>query len=203
VDDDQARFQTLTARRPQKSIALSFVYARGGADTPPQMESECCRSEPQNKSCKIIRCSSGQFCRLRTVTAPGSELHLQTERSYMTTNNCPSQIHIAEFEIEGFCCLRYFHPATGALCVDGPQGSRPARKRYIRKYEGLCLDQSIRDFLASMRPETPMNAKLHALLHLMEEHDEARQGMMITPELFILVLDSFAPWTPVELDARH
>jgi hypothetical protein len=49
-----------------------------------------------------------------------------------------------------------------------------------------------------------MNAKLHALLHLMEEHkDEAAQGVTITPELFILVLDSFAPWTPVELDARH
>jgi hypothetical protein len=27
-------------------------------------------SEPQNQSCKIIRCSSRQFCRLKTVTAP-------------------------------------------------------------------------------------------------------------------------------------
>jgi hypothetical protein len=36
-----------------------------------------------------------------------------------------------------------------------------------------------------MRPETPMNAKLHALLHLMEEHDdESAQGVKITPELF-------------------
>ena len=49
-----------------------------------------------------------------------------------------------------------------------------------------------------------MNVKLHAFLHLMEEHkDEAAQGVMINPELFITVLDSFAPWTPVELEARH
>jgi hypothetical protein len=124
--------------------------------------------------------------------------------STTTLSNCVPQIHAAEFELEGFCCLRYFHPATGALCVDGPQGSRPARKRYIRKYEGLCQDQSIRDFLASMRPETPMNAKLHALLHLMEEHDdESAQGVKITPELFTTVLDSFTPWTPVEPEARH
>jgi hypothetical protein len=55
-----------------------------------------------------------------------------------------------------------------------------------------------------MRPETPMNAKLHALLHLMEEHDdESAQGVKITPELFTTVLDSFTPWTPVELEARH
>jgi hypothetical protein len=124
--------------------------------------------------------------------------------STTTLRNCAPQIHAAEFELEGFCCLRYFHPATGALCVDGPQGSRPARKRYIRKYEGLCRDQSVRNFLASMRSKTPMNAKLHAFLHLMEEHkDEAAQGVMINPELFITVLDSFAPWTPVELEARH
>jgi hypothetical protein len=124
--------------------------------------------------------------------------------STTTLNDCVPQIHAAEFELEGFYCLRYFHPATGALCVDGPQGSRPARKRYIRKYEDLCRDQSVRNFLASMRPETPMNAKLHACLHLMEEHkDEATQGVMINPELFITVLDSFVPWTPVELEARH
>jgi hypothetical protein len=124
--------------------------------------------------------------------------------STTTLNNRVPQIHGAEFELEGFSCLRYFHPATGALCVDGPQGSRPARKRYIRKYEGLSRDQSVRNFLAAMRPETPMSAKLHAFLHLMEEHkDEAAQGVMIGPELFITVLDSFAPWTPVELEARH
>jgi hypothetical protein len=123
--------------------------------------------------------------------------------STVTRDNCVPQIHIAEFELEGFCCLRYFHPATGALCVDGPQGSRPARKRYIRKYEGLCRDQSIRNFLASMRPEAPMNTKLHAFLHLMEEHDdEAAQGVMITPELFMTVLDSFTPWMSVEFEAR-
>jgi hypothetical protein len=122
----------------------------------------------------------------------------------MTITNCAPQIHAAEFELEGFCCLRYFHPATGALCVDGPEGSRPARKRYVRKYEGLCRDQELRSFLSRIRPETSMNPKLHAVLHLMEEHkDEARQSLMITPELFITVLDSFAPWTPVEPEARH
>ncbi len=121
----------------------------------------------------------------------------------MTTKNCVPQIHAAEFDLEGFYCLRYFHPATGALCVDGPQGSRPARKRYIRKHEGLCRNQLVVEFLASMRPETPMNAKLHALLHLMEEHDdESAQGVKITPELFTTVLDSCTPWTPVEHEGR-
>jgi hypothetical protein len=122
----------------------------------------------------------------------------------MTTNNCVPQIHAAEFELEGFYCVRYFHPVTGALCVDGSEGSRPARKRYIRKYEGLLRDKELRSFLSRIKPETPMNAKLHAVLHLMEEHkDEEKQGVVITPELFITVLDSFAPWTPVELEARH
>jgi hypothetical protein len=105
----------------------------------------------------------------------------------MTTDNRVPQIHAAEFELEGFYCVRYFHPGTGALCVDGPEGSRPARKRYIRKYEGLCRDQSVRRFLASMRPEKDMNVKLHAYLHLMEE----AQGMVVSPELFLRVLDTW------------
>jgi hypothetical protein len=84
-----------------------------------------------------------------------------------------------------------FHPATGALCVDGPEGSRPARKRYVRKYEGLCRDQELKSFLSRIRPETSMNAKLHAVLHLMEEHkDETRQGVMINPNFLS------RSWTP-------
>jgi hypothetical protein len=114
-------------------------------------------------------------------------------------------MHATEFELEGFCCLRYFHPATGALCVDGPKGSRPARRRYLRKYEGLCRDQGLRNFLSEIRPETPMNIKLHAALHLMEEHkdDATQDGVVMTTELFLTVLDSFATWTPVEFEARH
>ena len=38
----------------------------------------------------------------------------------------------------------------------------------------------------------------------MEEHDDkSAQGVKITPELFITVLNSFAPWTPVEHEGRH
>jgi hypothetical protein len=122
--------------------------------------------------------------------------------SIVIHNNCVPRIHVAEFDLEGFCCLRYFHPATEALCVDGPEGSGPARRRYVRKYEGLCRNQALRGSLSYIRPETPMNIKLHAILHLIEEHkDEAAQGVMITPELFLAVLDSFAPWTRVELEA--
>jgi hypothetical protein len=121
--------------------------------------------------------------------------NLQTERSYMSamaTNNCVPQIHATQFELEGFYCIRYFHPATGALCVDGPEGSRPARRRYIRKYEGLWRDQSVRDFLAPIRPETDMMVKLHAYLHLMEEHeDEVAEGMVVSSELFLKVLDTW------------
>jgi hypothetical protein len=37
-----------------------------------------------------------------------------------------------------------------------------------------------------------MNAKLHAYLHLMEEHkDEAADGMVVSPELFLEVLDTW------------
>jgi hypothetical protein len=50
-----------------------------------------------------------------------------------------------------------------------------------------------------------MNIKLHAVLHLMEEHKDevAKGGVVIHPELFLTVLDSFAPWTPVETEAQH
>jgi hypothetical protein len=135
------------------------------------------------------------------------ELTFERNDIQMTTIDTTAlepQIHVTEFELEGFHCIRYFHPATGALGVDGPKGSRPARKRYIRKYEGLCRNQALRESLSNIRPETPMNVKLHAFLHLMEEHkDEATRGVMITPELFITVLDSFAPWTPVGPEAQH
>jgi hypothetical protein len=108
------------------------------------------------------------------------------------TKKCVPQIHAAQFELEGFCCFRYFHPVTGELCVDGPPGSRQARKRYIRNYEGLCQDRSVRSFLASMRSEKDMNVKLHAYLHLMEEHkDEVAQGMAVSRELFLKVLDTW------------
>jgi hypothetical protein len=36
-----------------------------------------------------------------------------------------------------------------------------------------------------------------------EQKDEAARGVMITPELFILILDSVGPWTLVELESRH
>ena len=108
---------------------------------------------------------------------------------------------MAEFELDGFRCLRFFHPETGTLCVLGPKGSRRARRRYVRKYQKLCRDPELRAFLSGIRPETAINAKLHAFLHLMEEHeDDIADGMVITPDLFIMVLDSFAPYK--EFDPR-
>jgi len=37
-----------------------------------------------------------------------------------------------------------------------------------------------------------MNVKLHAYLHLMEEHrDEVADGIVVSPELFLEVLDTW------------
>jgi hypothetical protein len=50
----------------------------------------------------------------------------------------------------------------------------------------------VRDFLAPIRPETDMMVKLHAYLHLMEEHeDEVAEGMVVSSELFLKVLDTW------------
>jgi hypothetical protein len=120
---------------------------------------------------------------------------LQTERSYMSTvihNNCVPEIHAAEFELDGFICLRFFDPLTGELRVIGPREAEKACRRYVCKYEGLWRNQSLRDFLAPIRPKTDMNVKLHAYLHLMEEHrDEVADGMVVSPELFLKVLDTW------------
>jgi hypothetical protein len=114
-------------------------------------------------------------------------------------------IHMVEFELEGFCCVRFFDPFTGALRVSGPEGSRKARRRYVRKYEGLCRNRVVRESLAKIRPETAINVKLHAVLHLMEQYDdeEIRQGVAIMPDLLIEVLDSFAPWAPIDPETCH
>jgi hypothetical protein len=101
-------------------------------------------------------------------------------------------IHAAEFELDGFMCLRFFDPSTGELRVSGPRESKKARDRYIRKYGGLCRDQSVKEFLASIRPEVDPNVKLHAYLHLMEEHeDDVANGMVVSEELFLKVLDTW------------
>jgi hypothetical protein len=115
------------------------------------------------------------------------------------------EIHATEFELEGFCCVRFFDPNNGKLCVSGPAGSRPARRRYVRKYSGLCRNEELRDFLAKIRPPTGMNVKLHAVLHLMEryEHEEIGEGVIIRPDALIEVLDSLAPWTPIDPEACH
>jgi hypothetical protein len=111
---------------------------------------------------------------------------------------------MAEFELDGLRCLRFFHPETGTLCVLGPKESRKARRRYVQKYKTLCHSPDLRAFLSRIRPETAINAKLHAFLHLMEEHkDDIAEGMVITPDLFITVLDSFAPYKEFDPKAWH
>jgi hypothetical protein len=73
-----------------------------------------------------------------------------------------------------------------------PLSQAPARRRYIRKYEGLCRDREVKDFMASIRPETDMNLNLHVYLHVMEEHkDEVAEGMVVSQELFLRVLDTW------------
>ena len=120
------------------------------------------------------------------------------------TNNHESIIHIAEITLDGFPCLRYFGPETGKLCVVGPKGSRKACRRYVRKYEKLCESQKLRTSLSEIRTETPMNMKLHAFLHLVQEHeDDIAGGMPITADHFNTVLDSFTFHTePVDRDRR-
>jgi hypothetical protein len=58
--------------------------------------------------------------------------------------------------------------------------------RYVAKYAPLSRDQSLREFLAPVRPGTDMNQKLHAILVLMEEYkDDIAQGMKISPDLVV------------------
>ena len=110
----------------------------------------------------------------------------------MDTNDHDRIMHMAEFELEGFLCLRFFHPETEQLCVLGPKGSRKACRRYIKKYEKLCENEKLRTSLSEIRPETPINMKLHAFLHLVQEHeDDIAGGMPITADHFNTVLDSF------------
>jgi hypothetical protein len=110
----------------------------------------------------------------------------------MTKNNRNPQIHATEFELDGFTCLRFFEPQTGELRVIGARQSEKARRHYVRKYGGLCHDRSVKEFLASIRPETDMNLKLHVYLHVMEEHeDDIAKGMGVSEELFLRVLDAW------------
>jgi hypothetical protein len=138
--------------------------------------------------------ASEQF-RPLALTAPYTELISHKERvklQNIDTNNHNPIIHMAELVLEGFACLRFFHPETEKLCVLGPKGSRNARRRYIRKYEKLCQNHEFRTSLSKVRPETAINMKLHAFLHLIEEHEnDIADGMPITADLFNTVLDSF------------
>jgi hypothetical protein len=130
---------------------------------------------------------------------------IETESHGGSTANNHQEIHMAEFELEGFCCVRFFDPLTGALRVYGPEGSRKARRRYVRKYERLCRNQGLKEYLAKMRPETPINVKLHAVLHLMAQHDDEaiRQGVAIDPDVLFEVVDSFGPWKPFDPKTCH
>ena len=106
--------------------------------------------------------------------------------------NCECIIHMAELMLEGFPCLRFFHPETEKLCVLGPKSSREARRRYIKKYEKLCQSANLRKSLSEIRTKTPINMKLHAFLHLVQEHeDDIAGGIPITAGHFNTVLDSF------------
>ena len=138
--------------------------------------------------------ASRQF-RSLAVTAPQTEpifLKKRTTLLNTDTNNHDQVIHIAEITFDGFPCLRYFDAETGKLCVVGPKGSRKACRRYVRKYEKLCQSHKFRGPLSQIRPGTPMNMKLHALLHLIDEHmDDIAAGMPITEDHFITVLNSF------------
>jgi hypothetical protein len=130
---------------------------------------------------------------------------IETESHGVSTADNHQEIHMAEFELEGFYCIRFFDPTTGNLCVSGPEGSRKARRRYVRKYEGLCRNQVVRESLAKIRPETPINVKLHAVLHLMAQHDDEaiRQGVAIDPDVLFEVVDSFGSWKPFDPKTCH
>jgi hypothetical protein len=117
----------------------------------------------------------------------------------MTTNQkAIHETHLVEFEYDGHACLRFFDP-SGGLCVFGPDEARESLSRYVAKYEPHCRDQSLKRILAAIRPETDMNKKLHAILHLLEEHKEdIAQGIGIGPDLVMKVLDSFGEWHAIE-----
>lgn len=105
-----------------------------------------------------------------------------------------------EFELDGYKHLRFFD-LDGNLYVSGPMETKEAQSRYLAKYAPLCRSQSLREFLTLIRPETDMSQKLHAILHLMEEHkDDIAQGMGISADLVMAVLDSCAPWQPMDLE---
>ena len=153
-------------------------------------------------SCKVIRCDSRQFSLLPTVTVPTRDLTLMTKVLNMANfdnKNSERPLHMTEFELDGHKCLRFFDPDTGELCVFGPMETWEAQARYLARYAPVCRDQSLRKFLASIRPETDMNQKINAILVLMEEYkEEMALGMKISPELVVEVLDSFDPWEPME-----
>jgi hypothetical protein len=130
------------------------------------------------------------------------ELTLKTKVLNMkniANTNSKRPLHMTEFELDGHNCHRIFDPDNGELCVVGPMETWEAQTRYLARYAPVCRDQSLRQFLASIRPETDMNQKINAILVLMEEYkDEMAQGMKISPELVVEVLDSFDPWEPME-----
>jgi hypothetical protein len=117
-----------------------------------------------------------------------------------TSNNLKRELRAVEFELEGHPCLRFFD-SNGNLCVFGVDEAKEAVARYVIKYAPICRDQSLRQFLASIRPEADMNEKLHAILVLMEEHkDDMAQGMGISPDLVVKALDSFTPCEPMHAE---
>jgi hypothetical protein len=139
---------------------------------------------------------------LPRITALTIELTLKTKVLNMeniANTNSKRPLHMTEFELDGHKCLRFFDPDTGELCVFGPMETWEAQARYLARYAPVCRDQSLRKFVASIRPETDINQKINAILVLMEEYkEEMALGMKISPELVVEVLDSFDPWEPME-----
>jgi hypothetical protein len=116
----------------------------------------------------------------------------------MDNSNIDSPLYAIHFELDDYKCVRFFDRG-GNLSVLGPNESRESLYRYVSKYAPLCRDNSLRQFLAPIRPETHVYEKLHAILDLMEEYeDEIAHGMGIGPELVITALDAFGPWEPMD-----
>ena len=104
------------------------------------------------------------------------------------------ETHLVEFEYDGHACLRFLIRAEGFVSLVRTRRGRAClamspstnHTAEINRLKNLGCNQA----------ETDMNKKLHAILHLLEEHKEhITQGIGDGPDLVMKVLNSSASGT--------
>ena len=177
ISNANADFSDVTAYRDCRRRAAGIVVGDHDA------EKECCKVSVCQQAIPL----AGNYCSADGADISQKEDYIVAEHRYRQLLMYHSH---GRTYAGGLPLPPVLSPQDRQAMRLGPNGSRKVRRRYVKKYRKLCESEKLRTSLSEIRTETALNMKLHAFLHLVQEHeDDIAGGMPITAEHFNTVLE--------------